>query len=703
VSAARILPGSYLSIGRPPEEEQAMTAQGVSGDRVETGEGEFYREYPVGVPVRLVRPTIVRASTDGRATLVSRFLESLENTVRVVAAAPDDVRFLYALTGLGRVLYMERSDTASGTTDWPEASTGRPAGDHAIAALTAAPRGRAFVLFAQPVADGGTTTPLYRIEGGRWFAEPCEGVPRATGPDGSVVQFGRMVADPVQPDNLYAVHASSVYRVRFVAADRVWRWEDLGAGLPGVPVSALSAVDVGGGKVVLRAATFGRGIWETEVTLGVTQPEVSLYLRANLLDGGWHPRCPEGVSNPLQPTAQVWHYQCADVKVDAPQRVGGASDFFQVDRTAGVLSNVEFDQLRHSSDVPGGATAVLHVQVHNRGARPSGPVWVWAITCEASAVVPSLSTSPRMANRFPFWSQFGPSGIVPALPEDSPWESIGVATLDDIDPAHPRVGTLTWRTPSVPAGTRRHQCIAVFVHGSGAGALRTMETNLDVLAATNRQVGQKNVHVIGSAVRAQPPESDFGAPGPAATGMMRESIRFHNPTGEIRVADLVFDLRNFRASVPLEVEFGEVDSVEQLAQSLEGLGLERGPRWPDWLRGIGRRLRKKPGSQSLRGSVKPGSVGAVRGVRLQPFGSCATELSLDLNGVWPGEVDTSFEVQQRVKGEIAGGSTFTFPSRPKKGEGLRNQAPPALGYDVGSREVVESAFERRSTLERKDQ
>src|SRR5439155_18041811 len=131
------------------------------------------------------------------------------------------------------------------------------------------------------------------------------------------------------------------------------------------------------------------------------------------------------------------------------------------------LSHVLFDELKdNSQNLPGADAALAHVQVHNRSLISANNVHVWAIYCNASAGVPALSASPSRGNAFPFWSQFTVTGqIIPNLPADSPWRSVGPPqTLSNVDAAHPQVASFRWSIPLVPSGNPGHFCMVVFIH-----------------------------------------------------------------------------------------------------------------------------------------------------------------------------------------------------------------------------------------------
>jgi hypothetical protein len=107
----------------------------------------------------------------------------------------------------------------------------------------------------------------------------------------------------------------------------------------------------------------------------------------------------------------------------------------------------------------------LHVQVHNRSWTQANSAQVWTVVSPGAAVVPSLAASPSNGNNFPFWGQFTSAGkIVPNLPADSPWVSIGPpVTLDGLDASHPGVASWDWT-----AGSPGHHCVVAFVHSAAS-------------------------------------------------------------------------------------------------------------------------------------------------------------------------------------------------------------------------------------------
>jgi hypothetical protein len=272
--------------------------------------------------------------------------------------------------------------------------------------------------------------------------------------------------------------------------------------------------------ILLRAGIPTRGVWERDVIADPSAPPIELYVRDNILDQGWFTPSREGIPNPYDPTRRVWHYQCADLKIDARQPGAGVvADFFQTDPEGATppIAHVLFDQLRDNShNLPSGDAAWVHVQVRNRSHTPANNVRVWAIYCNAAAGVPSLSASASLGNAFPFWSQFTVTGqIVPALPADSPWRSVGPPqALSGIVASTPKVASWFWTVPTLPSGDSGHYCMAVFIH-SATSPIGETSLSVDELAQRSRQVGQKNLHV-GPPLPPSPPGGGGGGGGGGA-------------------------------------------------------------------------------------------------------------------------------------------------------------------------------------------
>ena len=621
---------------------------------------------------------IVSIDQSGVATQIS---QSFSPPARALAASTVDATLLCCATQDNRV-FVTSGVVPGPSTVWTEAATAKPAGTVASVAIDAA--GDVYALMVA-VPSGGAT-PLFKISAGGWTPAPSSGLPGQP--------YGRLVADPVAAGTLYAVSGGRVYRL--AGAGGAFTWAELGPGLPGPHVEDLWIGKIAPDKVLLRAAVASRGVWETDVTAGAEDPPARPYVRDHLLDQGWLAPSPDGLVNPYRPAdgVSVFHYQCADIKIDAQQP--GPPAFFQTDPEGTLpLSHVLFDVLEdNSQSLPGSDAAMVHVQVHNRSETALENVNVWAIYASAAAGLPSLSKSASMGNAFPFWDQFQAGGaIVPDLPTDSPWTSVGPpVSLSGIDAAHPQVASWSWTVPALASGDPGHYCMVVLVHSAANPIGETSDYNVDSVTPANPQVGQKNLHILASSG--------------AQMMRVREYIEFHNPGRETRVGDLVFDLRPLPPELGMWLRFTELDTEAPLEESLTGIdtvdhpglgdrlksllfeGVEEGEKILEWLERWWHRLEDALGDDDddrprhkrhpeLRFAppiyrAKPASLVAVKGVRLPEQGAAAALMAIANRGELPPGSEYRFQVQQVVDGRVVGGSTYVIriggerePERPR--------------------------------------
>jgi len=373
----------------------------------------------------------------------------------------------------------------------------------------------------------------------------------------------------------------------------------------------------------------------------------------------------------------------------------------------------------NSQNLPGSDQAMVHVQVRNRSLNPASNVQVWAIYSNAGAGLPSLSASPAMGNAFPFWSQFPPNGqILPNLPPDSPWRSIGPPqTLSPVSAPSPQVASWSWTVPTLPSGDPGHYCIAAFVHCSASPA-NDNTYDLDNATPLNHQIGQKNLH-IGPPLSAgggggggegasggSPGGGGSGGPGgggesgggPPVHGFrqMVEYVEFNNPTSAVRAATLVIDCRLLPPELHLSFQLTPVNTQLPLPASITGIStgassphqpvgclwnsldqLERplrrtAGRWLAeigcWVENLGRWLLyeprrpcQPPSGQQFEPTVYhalPSSKVDINGVLIPPYGAVAARLTIDNHGSLPFGQRYTFQVQQVVNGTVVGGSRY---------------------------------------------
>jgi photosystem II stability/assembly factor-like uncharacterized protein len=615
---------------------------------------------------------IVDIDQGGIATQISQVFAP---TAKVVAVSPVDKLHLACVTrndhtATNNHLFVTSGVPLNSMTMWSEATTNLPAGIIASVAIDHADT--VYALMQSAVAG----TPLHSIANNAWTAIASTGLPG--------LPYGKLVANPVTAGVLYAVSGGRVFRI--AVSGNMATWTEIGQGLPGTHVEDLWVGQIPGGKVLLRAAIAARGVWECDVTADAKNPPARPYLRDHFLDQGWLAPSPDGLVNPFRPNdgVSVFHYQSADIKVDAEQ--AGSPAFFQTDPEGTLpLSHVLFDVMSDNSEnLPGSDTAMAHVQVRNRSYTALDNVSVWAIYANAAAGVPGLNKSASQGNAFPFWNQFQANGtIVPNLPADSPWTSVGPPVmLSGIDALYPRVASWQWTVPPSVTGDPGHYCVVAFVHSAQNPINETKNYNVDSITPTNPQIGQKNLHIVAPL-------------GAAGAKRIREYIEFHNPDPEPRIADLVFDLRSLPPQLQMWLRLSELKTDAPLEKSLTGIetiyhlglpdqvkatllaGVERGEEVLEWLERWLHRFEQELGGSyqadrpchkphpGLRFTppiyrAKPASLVSVKGVHLPPHGAGAALMVVENHGELPKGSAYRFEVQQVVGRHVIGGCTYVI-------------------------------------------
>ena len=678
---------------------------GVTGDEMVTVTGVtsttftamFANPHSLGAVLRLQRSVVARIDGDGLGIQISQDFGQDGRVVSRITPSPTDTNTLYCATTDGRLWVTHSAVGASSSTVWTEISSGRPAGID-ISSLVVDAAGNLFILLSSPVTSGAVTTPLFQLSGGTaWTPIACTGVPGG--------QMGKLVCDPISPGSLYASVFGSVYQLS--PGEMGYTWTDITENLPGSAVYDLWCGNVGSTTspvVLLRAAIPTRGVFERAVASPVAP--IGLYVRDNMADQGWTNPSPDGVPNPFDPAnpgATLYHYMCADIRIDAQHpAAAGTPAFYQTDPEASRLpiSPVRQETLKdNSSNLPQSDTAMVHVQVHNRSLTAANSVQVWAIFASAGAGLPSLSESATSGNAFPFWSQFTAAGqIVPNLPVDSPWQSVGPPqVLSGIDASNPRVASWEWTIPTLPSGDPGHYCMAVFVH-SAASPVTETRMDLDVITPVNPQIGQKNLH-IGAPLPPTPAPGPVGGGGGGGGGwfgdpgghrprpVFEEYVEFHNATDQTRTADLSIDMRGlpkplraaFRMSnvvtaSPLDQAITGISGSHEFRPSGPGLGCLVGLiaailcRLANMIRALlGRPPAPCPSTGDRYPSfgktvyeAEPSALVRIQGIQLRPYGSGGLLLRMYNSGdLEPGR-DHVFQVRQEVAGAIAGGSVYVI-------------------------------------------
>ncbi len=197
----------------------------------------------------------------------------------------------------------------------------------------------------------------------------------------------------------------------------------------------------------MRAATYGYGMWELELS-GMC-PNVDVNIRDNKLDTGESIPSPDNVPDPTLLGSVVRWWESADIKVDA-------YPYFPADP---LFDGVEFDLATAEDPVPNDATHPnpnhLYVQVHNRGPLSAHNVKVKVLYADASAGLPALPAD--------FWANY-PNDWTAA----SAWNTVDPAVpfqnIPELLPHTPKVLMWNW---TVPVTAAEHTCmLAVISAGS---------------------------------------------------------------------------------------------------------------------------------------------------------------------------------------------------------------------------------------------
>jgi photosystem II stability/assembly factor-like uncharacterized protein len=272
--------------------------------------------------------------------------------------------------------------------------------------------------------------------------------------------------DPANPDTVFIGCDVGIFR----SDNRGASWAAWDDGLPNCSVQDLKFFAP---RRLLRAATFGRSIWERPVD-AATLPRTDIYMRDNVLDTGLVTPGPSGVEHPFNPGEFVHWYQSPDIKVDSPDLVTGTYQTPSSD-----IDYLQFEELLH--DNPRRDTRVrVHVQVHNRGDKPANNVKVRGFWANAGGGLPDLPVD--------FWTAFPNTD-----PRDtSIWHPVGpTRTIDVIYPSQPRIASWTWL---VPATAPTHTCLFAVVR-SDEDNVTTSELSIATAVNADNNVTLKNLHV----------------------------------------------------------------------------------------------------------------------------------------------------------------------------------------------------------------
>jgi len=448
---------------------------------------------------------------------------ALGGGVLALALAPSSSAVVYAGTGAGRI--WRSSDNGATLGAWVEITNGAVTGSaplpqRAITDIVVHPTdpntlyitfsgfdastpGRPGHVYRGVSADGGATWMWTNIT--------------SSLPD---IPANAIELLPTAPNTLYVGTDVGVFRTTNGGAS----WATFGNGLPSVIISDLALDDSG---ALLRASTYGRGMWQIRLTSSCQDRDV--YIRDSKMDTGESFPSPSGIPDPTIVGAFIYWWQSPDIKVDA-------YPYFPVDA---LFDGVEFDVATAEDVIRNDATHPnanrLYVQVHNRGPLPAHNVKVKALWADASAGLPLLPSD--------FWSSF---------PNDWTATGSGWNTVDPLTPFQsipvllpntPKVLRWDW---NVPPSAAEHTCMLAIVSADDDPVMRSdavlADRQLWNLVPNDKHVGLRNLHVItGSA--------PFGGFRPPEFAW----VEIHNPFDYPQFFDLILDRKALRREADLAV------------------------------------------------------------------------------------------------------------------------------------------------------
>jgi hypothetical protein len=438
------LEGDIVSAAIDPQNPSYMYYMLYFGVWVSSDGGQFWTNpYNVSGPAEWNTPLIVDPANSGvvyagantlvrsadHGTTFNPVTPALTGNITSIAVHPANSDIVYVSTSQGHVYRVQRTGidwTLPNVTTTDVTAAPLPAGMY-TSSVAVDSGGGAWVSFSEILLSEETGVfsedHVYFLPGGSTtWQDRSTGLAQAN-------PVNAIAIDPTNDNTVFCGADTSVFR--WDAGTSSWTvWDQ---GLPNSPVYALA---IHGPSRLIRAATYGRGIWERPIDL-VPQLMVDIYMRDDILDDGRGP-APAGVPHPFSPSNLVWWWQSEDVKVDAPP--------FQT--PAPVTDDVALaNQVVHQNPQRG-ATNRFYAQLHNRGPLAATNIQVRAFFADASLGLPNLPAD--------FWNSPKPFGGNPSAVN---WTPIGpAATPPDLEAGHTAVVNWEW---TVPATAAQHSCLLV--------------------------------------------------------------------------------------------------------------------------------------------------------------------------------------------------------------------------------------------------
>jgi hypothetical protein len=471
------------------------------------------------------------------------------------------------------------------------------------------------------------------------------------------VDFNALAVDPANAAHVFAGADIGVWE----STDGGANWAPYAEGLPEAGVSDLR---IHASRRLIRAATYGRGVYERELD-AVSAAGIELYVRDTDLDVGLWPTVdwladPESTTTP---PAQVRHWESPNVKVDPP----ASSGTYQITKQINFFQFV--DQLVDGSEGVatidsslGTAVNRVYVEVHNRGVTQADGVQVMLLLANASA---GLSAAPLPAGYA--------ANVQAGIPiSNANWQTVGIKTINGLHVGIPQVvefdlpSTMLPPPSSLPA--QSHYCLLAILHHP-SDQFNNTQQNADALTIADRKVGQRNLQIVNFTGTLPPPDSP-GTP----LGTMSALVGLF---GGGRQTDLVIDTSQMKGAVtlllPKEIDVaklgdairggkllkaGQLDSVVEKQLRVVEDALRCGRCSAAWARTAIEALKGHAGGTPIRFAAQPKArFAGIKGLRFAKPAQAV--LAFDApQGAKPGDSWETAVMLVNPGGTVAGGNTY---------------------------------------------
>lgn len=403
----------------------------------------------------------VQRSTDGGLTW-SASSPTLGGEVRSLSVSPLSSAVIFAGTHNGEVWLSTDGGATSGNWKKKTPGTGVTLPNRRLTSVMADP----FDDYGVFVTFGGLNSATPSRPGHLFYGRSKEGVDynwEDFSGDLPDIPCYSLAIDPAQAKRMWIGTDIGVFESNDAAV--TWLGDD---GLPNVVVTELQ---IRREKDVLRAATYGWGMWQRRIQ--PPYPEVDIYIRNNKMDTGEGPP-PTDVVDPQVVGTKLYFWESPDIKVSLglPNPKDG----------------VEFDELFEIPTMRGFINPVW-IQVHNRGWKTATNVKVRALWASGASGLPPLPND--------FWSTFpgnwsGESDWQP-LDDTIPFQTI--ASLKPHTPAF-----LFWFWP-LPLTASEDSCVLVVISSDQDPVTRS-DANpddliVDPISVWDKHIAHRNMQVLG--------------------------------------------------------------------------------------------------------------------------------------------------------------------------------------------------------------